>query len=82
MMYESFHPRVCAATGSTKDVELHHLQPFHLHPELELDENNVIWLNRDIHFFLGHLGSWKSYNEDIVEDAKWLREKIRNRPNI
>jgi hypothetical protein len=30
--------------------------------------------------FLGHLMDFKSWNPDVVEDAKVWREKIKNRP--
>lgn len=30
----------CAACGGTEDLNVHHIQPFHLHPELELDPAN------------------------------------------
>src|SRR5574343_732898 len=67
--YEKVEPKVCAATGRKDDVELHHIFPVHVHPERELDRDNVIWLHRDAHFMLGHLGDWKSYNREIVRDA-------------
>ena len=70
----------CEATGVSFDLEVHHILPYHLYPEKELDKNNFIVLTHWIHFFLAHLGRWASHNEKIVEHAKWLRELIRNRP--
>lgn len=70
----------CAVTGSTKRCEVHHILPFHLYPEHELDPNNLITLRRDMHFIFAHLMSYHSWNPNIVEDAKVMREKILSRP--
>lgn len=70
----------CEATGKTENIELHHCKPFHKYPELELDPDNVILLERGVHFDIAHLCSWRSWNKDIKEDARKLREKIANRP--
>ena len=76
--YARKHPK-CEATGSTKKLQVHHIKDFSTNPELELDENNLIMLTRPIHLYLAHLGSYRSINPDIVEDAKILLEKIKNR---
>lgn len=58
----------CAWCGGTKSLEVHHIQPFHLHPELELDPSNLITLceGKDkCHLEHGHLGSWKQENPEI-----------------
>ena len=58
----------CAWCGSTKSLEVHHIRPFHLHPELELDPSNLITLcesDEKCHLSKGHLGSWKQENPDI-----------------
>jgi 5-methylcytosine-specific restriction endonuclease McrA len=34
--------KACAACGKTDKLQLHHIHPFHLFPERELDETNVI----------------------------------------
>jgi 5-methylcytosine-specific restriction protein A len=74
----------CAATGSRELLEVHHVLPYHEHPELELDPGNLITLtNRPatpMHFLLGHLGNWSSWNPNVREDAARMREKIQNRP--
>jgi len=76
--YARTHP-VCEATGSKKNLQVHHIKDFSNHPELELDSNNLIMLTRWIHFWLAHLGSWRSINPDIVKDAEILLMKIKNR---
>lgn len=37
------HP-ACEACGSPDDLAVHHVKPFHLYPQLELDPNNLISL--------------------------------------
>lgn len=62
----------CAACGSKKNLQVHHIKPFHLHPELELDPTNLITLcmdEWDCHLNLGHGGSFRAYNPNIVTDA-------------
>lgn len=72
------HP-ACAACGSTKKLQVHHIMPFHLYPELELEENNLIVLCMDVnecHLGIGHGGSFRSYNPKVVVRAKrFLQEK-------
>lgn len=74
----------CEACGSKNGVlnrlNLHHIKPFHLFPELELEPSNFITLCRTCHFLFGHLRSWKSYNVTVLEDARYLLNKINNRP--
>ena len=68
---------VCGYKG--KKLQVHHIKPFHLHPHLELDPDNLITLcearGREHHLLLGHLDSWASYNEHIRADAKHFHRK-------
>lgn len=73
----------CAACGSKEDLNVHHILPFHLHPELEADDGtngldgNLITLCRRCHLFLGHCDSWQhGWNENAREDATLLRSRI------
>ena len=59
---------------------VHHIFPFHKFPLRELDEDNLITLCRVHHFWFGHLGSWHSWNENILKDAKEWSERISKRP--
>lgn len=76
----------CAVCGRTEKIEVHHIRPFHLHPELELDPNNFISLCEsdkggvNCHLHFGHLGNFKSFNVDVKKDAEEWSEKINNRP--
>ena len=69
--FKEAHP-TCAACGSSNRLNVHHIEPFHIKPELELDPNNLITLCMDkneCHLQLGHLGNFKLYNLQIKEDA-------------
>lgn len=58
------HP-FCSFCYCDKELEAHHVLPYYLWPEYELDRNNIVILCRDCHFKLGHLGNWKHYNPTI-----------------
>jgi len=58
----------CAACGSNKHLNVHHVMPFHDDPAKELDLNNLITLCMDeheCHLKLGHGDDFKAYNPDI-----------------
>ncbi len=65
----------CVACGYRgHGLQVHHVKPFHLHPNLELDPRNLITLcevkGRDHHLLLGHLDELESYNVNVREDVK------------
>lgn len=74
------HP-FCAACGTSVRVEVHHIKPFHLFPDLELDEYNLISLcrPRGCHLWIGHSGSWEHYNPHVIEDAARFLQRIKER---
>lgn len=62
----------CASCYSMNRLQVHHIMPFHLKPELELDPNNFITLCMDkneCHLRIGHGDDWQSYNPFVVQDA-------------
>jgi len=79
------HP-ICVVCGSKVKVEVHHINPFHLHPEQELDPNNLISLCETAthgiicHLLIGHLGNYKSINDNVVYDAAEWNKKLESRP--
>lgn len=79
------HP-TCEVCGGTEKLEVHHIKAFHLHPELELDPDNLITLceagtnGMVCHRTVGHLGSYQSYNVSVREDAAEWRKKFKERP--
>ena len=65
------HPR-CAACGSIKRMQVHHIEPFHLRPELELERSNLIGLCMDkleCHLRLGHGDDFRCFNPHIVKHS-------------
>lgn len=78
------HP-TCAVCGGKERLEVHHIKPFHLHPELETSMDNLITLcesgadGANHHLLFGHLGSFRSFNPDVVRDAKTWLKKIQGR---
>jgi len=66
---------MCAACGAVTKLEVHHIEPFHDHPELELDPKNLITLCESTsdgiicHLCVGHAGDYKAYNPNVVTDA-------------
>lgn len=71
------HPR-CEACGSAYNLNVHHIEPFHQRPDLELVEDNLITLCREHHFRIGHdpdgkgprKPSWLESNPNVRQDAK------------
>lgn len=71
----------CAACGTTKDLEVHHIIPVHVDATKELELDNLITLcSKSCHLIFGHLANFKSWNKDVVEDCRVYYNKIRNRP--
>lgn len=64
----------CAACGTRAHLQAHHLLPFHLFPERELDPSNLMTLCQDPggerhHLEIGHRGSWQDYDPNAREAA-------------
>lgn len=76
----------CAVCGSTTKLEVHHILPYHTHPELELDELNLIVLcerkrsGLNCHLLMGHRGDYRSWNPTVRSDAAEWNRKLRERP--
>ena len=74
----------CAVCGKKKDVVPHHKKPFHLHPELELDLNNLVSLcesaGMNCHITFGHLGNFQNTNTYVEEDVVIWYNKLHKTP--
>ncbi len=76
--------QLCAVCGGKKKLEVHHIQPFHQSPELELEESNLITLCEDwsygvnCHLLIGHLGNYRTINPNVKEDAKTWNNKLNS----
>lgn len=81
----ALHP-FCAACGCQvrKLLNVHHIKPFHVYPELELDERNLITLcesaTHNCHLIFGHLLNWRSWNAEVVFYANQYAMLVANRP--
>ncbi len=68
----------CAACGSTKRLNVHHIIPFHLDKERELDINNLITLcmsKNECHLRLAHGSLFRAWVPDIKLYIKQIKSK-------
>ena len=70
----------CQCCRAITDLQVHHVLPVHVRPDLELDQTNLLVLCRRCHLFVGHLGDWSSWNVLAVSDASKMRKRIDERP--
>lgn len=71
----------CIACGRDKKLEVHHIVPVHISPELELAPSNLVTLCADpCHLLFGHLMNFKSYNKMVIEDCSVYLDRVKNRP--
>jgi|APGre2960657423_1045063.scaffolds.fasta_scaffold236657_2 hypothetical protein len=72
----------CVACGGDYKLEVHHVIPFNMNPDLELDSNNLLTLCEskkygvNCHLFFGHLGNYKNYNPNSIQDSLEWYSKI------
>lgn len=66
----------CAACGSGKALEVHHIEPFHVRPDLELEPANLLPLCEKCHFIFGHLGCWRCHNPHVLLDTANHRGRV------
>lgn len=66
----------CFICGCNNHLQVHHIKPYHLFPELELDTGNLMTLcvhpYRMCHFIFGHLWNWKTYNAKIYDTMNFM----------
>lgn len=74
--------KTCAVCGIDKKLVAHHKRPFHEHPDMELDESNLIALcqypGRNCHFVFGHLWNWQTVNSDIDDTIDYFNKLREN----
>jgi hypothetical protein len=73
---------LCACCGYAKKIEVHHIIPRHIRPDLTLVHSNLIVLCRDCHFHIGHLNSFKHYNSTIKDVAFYVLSRSDRRPDV
>ena len=68
----------CYACGRSEYLIVHHIVPFHLNPELELDPNNLLTLCQgkhiNCHITFGHNYNWTKTNLNVKQDAESFRK--------
>lgn len=65
----------CAGCSRQTYLEVHHITPYHVCPDLECDEANLVVLCRDCHWHIGHLRDWRLANPHVLEDAAGYRRR-------
>lgn len=71
----------CQACGKKDNLEVHHIEPYHVNPSKELDPTNLITLcSKHCHLTFGHLMDFKSWNKDVVTDCSEFLSKTKQRP--
>lgn len=75
----------CVACGTRKSLNVHHVKPVALFPELELDPDNLITLCERDHLHIGHLGDWQAWNPHVWQHAlivrDWRAQRLYARAN-
>jgi hypothetical protein len=56
----------CAWCRTTKNLNVHHITPQSVAPELANVPANFIVLCRSCHFCVGHRCNWRTYNPDVA----------------
>lgn len=72
------HP-FCAVCKCRTELQVHHVKPFHLFPELELDRGNLVVMCRPHHFLFGHLCDWRSVNPNVRADVAVWSDRLARR---
>ncbi len=78
--YLALHP-TCAACGCKEQVEPHHIRPFHLHPDRELDAENLNSLceKHGCHLAFGHNYDWHAFNPHVPLDCRIQAMRTKQR---
>lgn len=74
----------CEACGGVKNLEVHHVIPYHVDPSKELDRSNLqvlCGLPRNCHWNVGHGFDWQAWRPDSRALAKqMLATKVERKP--
>jgi len=74
----------CLLCGGIKKVEVHHIIPFHMKPESELDPANLVTLCESgkggvtCHLAFGHLGNYQRFNPYVVQDCVAYSRRMKS----
>jgi len=75
----------CAWCGTTNKIEVHHVCPQHIRPDLAHDTNNMVCLCRvggkGCHYYIGHHGKeWRYVFTNVMEAIKVCHPACTNKP--
>jgi 5-methylcytosine-specific restriction endonuclease McrA len=73
------HPNCCVCEID-RDLDVHHIEPFHVNPSRELDPSNFATCCTRCHLLVGHLGRWDSWNREFLRIAREIRMLVMSRP--
>lgn len=62
----------CICCNKKNDLEVHHIKPVSLNPELELDEENLATVCERCHLVVAHLNDWRKINPNVIQDCALL----------
>lgn len=65
----------CIACNTKEKLEVHHIIPFAVDKELELDHSNLVTLCSTCHLVFGHLRDYETYNHNVLTDCMSFSEK-------
>ena len=77
------HGQVCAVCGGTAELIAHHIIPFHIAPDQELNPGNLIPLCEakrygiNCHLLLGHHGNWSRANPNVRAEVAYWHQVLR-----
>ena len=74
--------KVCVCCNATKKIEVHHILPRHIRPDLAVDQTNLIALCKDCHFHIGHLNSYFTYNAAVSSVCWFVRHNSILKKNV
>lgn len=71
----------CVCCLKRINLNVHHIKPFHLFPELELEDSNLITLCEggpiNCHYLAGHCGiSWTAYSQNVHNSIHVVRNLL------
>lgn len=66
----------CQCCGRNNNLEVHHVIPWHIKPELRYESSNLITLCRECHFRFAHHSNWSDCNPSIREDCARFNQRF------
>lgn len=70
--YRALHDS-CEYSGKTKNLQVHHIVPVSVAPELAHVQANMMVLERNAHLHVAHAGSWTVYVQNMKEIVQVAR---------